>query len=269
MLPAPSSLSPHSKLRLPGTLSTPLNPLYTFTTEGGCFSPVGNPLSRTLLGRLQTNYDSLTALGVGGGNSCPPGQETVVALYDYTAHRSDELTIHRSDIIQVLYKDNDNWWFGSLANGQQGYFPANYVAGEKEYEEQPSGLVPDSAPLLPEGPTEAEEGSLTLDKMTPVTSKSGDLKFISKHDTDRDSSATQGTKEKKKRIQRNERENQHNLMSVDTPLSSVTANGVENEPTSHGVELKKKKKKAARGSNLSTNGRTNIAFEPECHDTEA
>ncbi|XP_068866819.1 jouberin isoform X3 [Aphelocoma coerulescens] len=269
LLPAPSSLSPHSKLRLPGTLSTPLNPLYTFTTEGGCFSPVGNPLSRTLLGRLQTNYDSLTALGVGGGNSCPPGQETVVALYDYTAHRSDELTIHRSDIIQVLYKDNDNWWFGSLANGQQGYFPANYVAGEKEYEEQPSGLVPDSAPLLPEGPTEAEEGSLTLDKMTRVTSKSGDLKFISKHDTDRDSSATQGTKEKKKRIQRNERENQHNLMSVDTPLSSVTANGVENEPTSHGGELKKKKKKAARGSNLSTNGRTNIAFEPECHDAEA
>ncbi|XP_063007307.1 jouberin [Melospiza melodia melodia] len=269
LLPAPSSLSPHSKLRLSGALSLPLNPLYSFTAESGCFSPVGNPLSRTLLGRLQKNEDSLTALGVGGGNSCPPGQETVVALYDYTAHRSDELTIHRSDIIQVLYKDNDNWWFGSLANGQQGYFPANYVAGEKEYEEQPSGLIPDSAPLLPEGPTEAEEGFLTLDKMSPVTSKSGDLKFTSRHDTDRDSAATQGTKKKKKRIQRNERENQHNLMSVDTPLSSVTTNGVENEPASRGVELKKKKKKAARGSNLSTSGRTNIAFELEHHDAEA
>lgn len=35
LLPAPSSLSPHSKLRLPGTLSTPLNPLYAFTTESG------------------------------------------------------------------------------------------------------------------------------------------------------------------------------------------------------------------------------------------
>ncbi|KFO87913.1 Jouberin, partial [Buceros rhinoceros silvestris] len=88
----------------------------------------------------------------------------LMALYDYTAHRSDELTIHRSDIIQVLYKDNDNWWFGSLANGQQGYFPANYVAGEKEYEEQSSGLVPDSAPLLPEGPKEAEEVSPALHK---------------------------------------------------------------------------------------------------------
>ncbi|KAF4796289.1 Jouberin [Turdus rufiventris] len=279
LLPAPSSLSPHSKLRLPGTLSIPLNPLYSFTAEseeqgGLCKNPASSEGAQEggiSISQEETKNDgSLTTLGVGGGNSCPPGQETVVALYDYTAHRSDELTIHRSDIIQVLYKDNDNWWFGSLANGQQGYFPANYVAGEKEYEEQPSGLVPDSAPLLPEGPTEVEEGSLTLDKMSPVTSKSADLKFISKHDTDRDSPATQGTKKKKKRIQRNERENQHNLMSVDTPLSSVTTNGVENEPTSRGdVELKKKKKKTARGSNLSTNGRTNIAFEPECHDAEA
>ncbi|XP_028941713.1 jouberin-like, partial [Antrostomus carolinensis] len=189
----------------------------------------------------------------------------VVALYDYTAHRSDELTIHRSDIIQVLYKDNDNWWFGSLANGQQGYFPANYVAGEKEYEEQPSGLVPDSAPLLPEGPTEAEEGSPTVHKMSPAMSKSGDLKFSLERDTDRDSPATQGAKKKKKRIQRNERENQHNLMGLETPVSSGTASGVANEPTGHGVELKKKKK-AVRGSNLSTNGRTNTAFEPECYD---
>ncbi|XP_071662621.1 jouberin isoform X2 [Patagioenas fasciata] len=276
-LPAPSSLLPHSKLSLTGTLSTPLNPLYSFTTKSGCFSPVGNPLSRTLLGRLETDKpnqvrettlrtdDCLTALGAKGGSSFPVGQETVVALYDYTAHRSDELTIHRSDIIQVLYKDNDNWWFGSLANGQQGYFPANYVAGEK-CEEQPSGLVPDSAPLLPEGPREAEEGSSTLHKMSPIISKSGDLKFSSECDTDRDSPATQGAKKKKKSIQKNEIENQHNLVGLDTPVSSITANGVENEPTAHGVEFKKKKKAAVRVSNLSTNGKTNIAFEPECYD---
>ncbi|KAM6433682.1 jouberin [Rhynochetos jubatus] len=265
LLPAPSSLSPHSSLRLPGTLSPPLNPLYSFMAKSGCFSPVGNPLSRTLLDRLQTNDDCLSALGMRGVSSCTLGQETVVALYDYTAHRSDELTIHRSDIIQVLYKDNDNWWFGSLANGQQGYFPANYVAGEKEQEQQPSGLLPDSASVLPEGPTKAEEGSPTLHKMSPVISKSGDLKFTSEHDTDRDSPATQGAKKKKKRIQKNEIENQHNLMGLNTPLSSVTAHGVENEPTAHGGELKKKKK-AVRGSNFSTNGKTNIAFEPERDD---
>ncbi|XP_052536533.1 jouberin isoform X3 [Tympanuchus pallidicinctus] len=260
LLPATSSLSPHSKLRLPNTLSAPLNPLYSFS---GCFSPVGNPLSGTLLGRIQMSDDRLTALGERGGSSCLLNQETVVALYDYTAHRSDELTIHRSDIIQVLYKDNDNWWFGSLANGQQGYFPANYVAGEKEYAEQPSGLVSDCAPLLPKGPEEIEESSPTPHKMSPVISKSGDLKCISEHDTDRDSPATQSVKKKKKRIQKNEIENQPYLMGLDSPVSS--ANGVENEPTAHGVELKRKKR-AVRGSNLITSGKTNTAFEPECYD---
>ncbi|KAM8810364.1 jouberin [Eudromia elegans] len=266
LLPAPSLLSPDSKLGLSGTLSTPLNPLQPFSTKSGCFSPVGNPLSLTLLGRLQTNSDCLTALGVRRGSSYPLGQERVVALYDYTAHRSDELTIHRSDIIQVLYKDNDNWWFGSLANGQQGYFPANYVAGEKEYEDQPSGLLPDTAPLLPDEQTEAEEGSPALHKMSPVISKSEDLKFISERNTEPDSpAATQGTKKKKKRIQKNETEDQRNLMGLDTPVSSITANGVENELfPAHGVELKKKR--AGRGSNSSTNGKANVAFEPECYD---
>ncbi|XP_010705622.1 jouberin isoform X1 [Meleagris gallopavo] len=263
LLPATSSLSPHSKLRLPNTLSTPLNPLYSFSGKSGCFSPVGNPLSRSLLGRIQMSDDRLTALGERGGSSCLLNQETVVALYDYTAHRSDELTIHRSDIIQVLYKDNDNWWFGSLANGQQGYFPANYVAGEKEYAEQPSGLVSDCAPLLPKGPEEIEESSLTSHKMSPVIGKSGNLKCISERDTDRDSPATQSVKKKKKRIQKNEIENQPYLMGLDSPVSS--ANGVENEPTAHGVELKRKKR-VVRGSDLSTSGKTNTAFEPECYD---
>lgn len=37
LLPAPSSLSPHSKLRLSGALNLPLNPLYSFTAESGKF----------------------------------------------------------------------------------------------------------------------------------------------------------------------------------------------------------------------------------------
>lgn len=61
---------------------------------------------------------------------CRPPQ--VVSLYDYTANRSDELTVRRGDVINVLYKDNDSWWFGQLASGQQGYFPATYVVDESE-----------------------------------------------------------------------------------------------------------------------------------------
>uniref|UniRef100_A0A3B4B6Z3 SH3 domain-containing protein n=1 Tax=Periophthalmus magnuspinnatus TaxID=409849 RepID=A0A3B4B6Z3_9GOBI len=58
--------------------------------------------------------------------------QAVVALYDYKANRSDELTIHRGDVIQVLYKDNENWWFGQLSNRQQGYFLASYVVDESK-----------------------------------------------------------------------------------------------------------------------------------------
>lgn len=33
----------------------------------------------------------------------------------------------------MLYKDNDNWWFGRLNNGQQGYFLASYVADQSKW----------------------------------------------------------------------------------------------------------------------------------------
>ncbi|KYO19049.1 jouberin isoform C [Alligator mississippiensis] len=243
LLPAPSLLSPRSKLRLPSTLGTSLIPQHPFTTHSGSFSPVGNLLSRGPSVRLQT----------------------VVALYDYAAHRSDELTIHRSDIIQVLYKDNDNWWFGSLANGQQGYFPANYVAGETEYEEEQSlGLVPDSSPLLSSGQTQAGKKSPAPHGMSAVIIQSGDLKFFSEHDTDIESPATHA-KKKKKRTQKNETtENEPILMGCETPASSITTDGVENESTAHDGELKKKKKKRAVTNSVSS-GKANIAFEPDSH----
>ena len=56
--------------------------------------------------------------------------QQVVALYNYRASRSDELTIFKGDVISVLYKDSESWWMGELPDGQQGYFPANYVAEE-------------------------------------------------------------------------------------------------------------------------------------------
>ena len=54
----------------------------------------------------------------------------VVVLYDYRAQRSDELNLFAGDEVSVLYKDTDNWWMGELPDGQQGFFPANYVAEE-------------------------------------------------------------------------------------------------------------------------------------------
>ncbi|KAM6467130.1 jouberin isoform 4-T5 [Liasis olivaceus] len=159
MLPSRSLLSPHSKLRLTSTLGISVIPPYPLPTksvnsvDGGClpkrsFIPIGNLFSQTPSAGLHTNTDFTASSYAKGDVNSVSVQETVVALYDYTAHRSDELTIHCSDIIQVLYKDNDNWWFGSLANGQQGYFPANYVVEETQYEQQQSKGLAEESTLL-------------------------------------------------------------------------------------------------------------------------
>uniref|UniRef100_A0A3Q4GUR5 Abelson helper integration site 1 n=1 Tax=Neolamprologus brichardi TaxID=32507 RepID=A0A3Q4GUR5_NEOBR len=100
-LPPPSLLSPHSRLKLTGALAEQLIPQASLSTQ-----------PRKWL--FSVNH-------------------TVVSLYDYKANRSDELTIRRGDVIQVLYKDNENWWFGRLENGQQGYFLASYVADQSRW----------------------------------------------------------------------------------------------------------------------------------------
>uniref|UniRef100_G1NX70 Jouberin n=1 Tax=Myotis lucifugus TaxID=59463 RepID=G1NX70_MYOLU len=90
---------------------------------------------------------------------------TVVALYDYTANRSDELTIHRGDIIRVFYKDNEDWWYGSLGKGQEGYFPANHVASETLYRELPPEIKERSPPLTPKEKAKMEKPSLSSQKV--------------------------------------------------------------------------------------------------------
>ncbi|XP_052025162.1 jouberin isoform X2 [Apodemus sylvaticus] len=77
----------------------------------------------------------------------------VVALYDYTAIRADELSIHRGDIIRVFFKDNEDWWYGSLGKGQEGFFPANHVASETLYRDRPPKVKDRSPPLTPKEKT--------------------------------------------------------------------------------------------------------------------
>ncbi|KAL8612119.1 hypothetical protein ACOMHN_013998 [Nucella lapillus] len=68
------------------------------------------------------------------GSSRKP--KKVVALYDYKAQRSDELSLLSGDMILLLHKDSESWWMGELADGQQGFFPANYVAMAEDDEEE-------------------------------------------------------------------------------------------------------------------------------------
>ncbi|WAR23286.1 AHI1-like protein [Mya arenaria] len=98
-------------------------------------------------------------------------QERVVAIYDYKAQRSDELDLFNGDEILVLYRDTENWWMGELRNGQQGFFPANYVISEDQQEDYKGrgALTPDSS--------DSEKKQVTA-----VRTPSGELKFVSGED---------------------------------------------------------------------------------------
>lgn len=51
---------------------------------------------------------------------------TVVAIYDYTAARDDELSFQENSVIFVVKKNDDGWYEGVM-EGITGLFPGNYV----------------------------------------------------------------------------------------------------------------------------------------------
>ncbi len=53
--------------------------------------------------------------------------EQVVALFTYEAQNDDELSFHKGSVINVLNKDDADWWKGEV-NGTTGVFPSNYVS---------------------------------------------------------------------------------------------------------------------------------------------
>ncbi|MEQ2160544.1 hypothetical protein GOODEAATRI_000266, partial [Goodea atripinnis] len=58
----------------------------------------------------------------------------VVAIYDYTKDKEDELTFMEGAIIYVV-KKNDDGWFEGVCNGFTGLFPGNYVESIMHYAE--------------------------------------------------------------------------------------------------------------------------------------
>ncbi|XP_075717098.1 intersectin-2 isoform X3 [Rhinoderma darwinii] len=50
----------------------------------------------------------------------------VIAMYDYIANNEDELHFNKGQLINVLNKDDADWWQGEI-HGATGLFPSNYV----------------------------------------------------------------------------------------------------------------------------------------------
>jgi hypothetical protein len=51
----------------------------------------------------------------------------VKALFDFKPQEDNELEFKKGDLIEVVEKDDANWWRGRL-DEREGLFPANYVS---------------------------------------------------------------------------------------------------------------------------------------------
>ncbi|XP_051556501.1 abl interactor 1-like isoform X2 [Myxocyprinus asiaticus] len=58
--------------------------------------------------------------------------EKVVAIYDYSKDKDDELSFMEGAIIYII-KKNDDGWFEGICNGVTGLFPGNYVESIMHY----------------------------------------------------------------------------------------------------------------------------------------
>ncbi|XP_023485838.1 intersectin-1 isoform X3 [Equus caballus] len=85
------------------------------------------------IGWFPANYVKLLSPGTSKITPTEPHKPTaftavcqVIGMYDYTAQNDDELAFNKGQIINVLNKEDPDWWKGEV-NGQVGLFPSNYV----------------------------------------------------------------------------------------------------------------------------------------------
>merc|ERR550539_1654389 len=69
----------------------------------------------------------------GGGRPRPKPRNAlknvvrVKALYDYDSQENDEISIKAGDIFELVREDDVTGWWTGKVNGQEGFFPGNYV----------------------------------------------------------------------------------------------------------------------------------------------
>ncbi|XP_075886581.1 abl interactor 2-like isoform X2 [Nelusetta ayraudi] len=61
--------------------------------------------------------------------------EKVVAIYDYSADKEDELSFQEGAIIYVVKKNEDGWFEGVMSGATTGLFPGNYVEAVMHYDD--------------------------------------------------------------------------------------------------------------------------------------
>ncbi|XP_061425412.1 jouberin isoform X2 [Lethenteron reissneri] len=252
---APSLLSPHSWTPASASLASRMmpNPAHQ---PGGLFSPVGR-VGRPPSLRLHMNESGSGAAGLRlEAEGDPAVQETVVALYDYTARRSDELSLRRGERVLVLFKDNESWWFGQADGpaGAQGYFPASYVADQKTYEDEEKL---DTWQGNSDASRDLSSRSLHKANLT------GDAAGRSEAETEAGTADKPKAKLRRKKTVDKSGSHCPAVPPKDPEVITGAGHSLVAEDTNLEAAVKKPRRKKVAKESMDTGGKTNSAFDPE------
>ncbi|CAF1598408.1 unnamed protein product [Adineta ricciae] len=148
----PESNVMHSRhLRSPSANSSVLLPI---VIQQPTVSPPGSPLSTPITStRHKSNSNHLairtpSSSGVSSASSSTTsavisrstndsGRFQYVTIFDYDARTTDDLTIRKSDLLEILYRKDASWWMARNEHGQEGWIPSNHVAKRDSLESEP------------------------------------------------------------------------------------------------------------------------------------
>ena len=137
-----SSLSkPQSTSLLPP--SSPPNPLVTSTSSiQFSISPPTNLTNGTPSSSGVSSASSSTSAALfksvnETSSNSNNNRFQYVAIFDYDARTKDDLTIRRSDLLEITKKDDPAWWRAKNEHGNEGWIPSNYVAKRDSLESEP------------------------------------------------------------------------------------------------------------------------------------
>ncbi|KAF3703695.1 Tyrosine-protein kinase yes [Channa argus] len=87
----------------------------------------GSSTAMTPFGGTSSSFSGPVSNSFSGAVSS--GVTFFVALYDYEARTSDDLTFKKGDRFQIINNTEGDWWEAHCINtGKKGYIPSNYVA---------------------------------------------------------------------------------------------------------------------------------------------
>jgi hypothetical protein len=132
----------NSPVLLPIVIQQPLvspsdSPISTPLTGNRHKSVKNNISIRTPSSSGVSSASSSTTSGIISKSINDNNRYQYVALFDYDARTKDDLTIRKSDLLEITNRKNTAWWKAKNENGQEGWIPSNYVAKRDSLESEP------------------------------------------------------------------------------------------------------------------------------------